>query len=313
MRAAVVEQYGGPEVVQVRIVPDPAVAPGRVLVRVRAAAVTSADSRIRAARFPRGFGLLGRLAFGVRRPRRGVLGGVYSGVVEQVGPGVTEISVGDEVCGMTGASLGTHAELVVVKAKKVVPKPSSVSHADAAGVLFGGTTAMHFLRDRVHPGARVLVNGASGAIGTAAVQLVVRAGGRVTGVCGPANAELVRRLGAEAVVDHTRSSVLDLPERYDLVLDTVGTLSLKDGRRLLAPGGVLLLAVADLGDIVRARGDAFAGPMPERPADMVALLDLVDAGELEVVIDRTVSLDEIVEAHRVVDSGRKVGNIVVLL
>lgn len=312
MRAAVVEQYGGPEVVHVRTVPDPEVAAGRVLVRVRAAAVTSADGRIRAARFPRGFGLLGRLAFGVRRPRRSVLGGVFSGVVEQIGSGVGGISVGDEVCGMTGASLGTHAELVVVKAKKVVPKPAGVSHADAAGVLFGGTTAMHFLRDRVHPGTRVLVNGASGAIGTVAVQLVVRAGGRVTGVCGPTNAELVRRLGAGEVVDHTRASVVESEERYDLVLDTVGTISLEDGRRLLAPGGTLLLAVADLADTVRARGDAVAGPAPERPAYMAALLDLVAAGELEVVIDRTVSLDEMVEAHRTVDSGRKVGNIIVL-
>ena len=312
MRAAVVEQYGGPEVVRIHTVPDPEVKAMQVLVRVHASAVTSADARIRVARFPRGFGVLGRLAFGVRGPRRGVLGGVYSGVVEQTGSGVTTLSVGDEVCGMNGMALGTHAELVVVKAKKAVPKPASVSHADAAGILFGGTTAVHFLRDRVHPGTRVLVNGASGAIGTAAVQLAVRAGGRVTGVCGPTNAELVRRLGATAVVDHTRESVVDSSERYDLVLDAVGTISLKDGRRLLAPGGTLLLAVADLGDTVRARGNAFAGPAPDRPADMAALLGLVATGELDVVIDRTVTLDEIVEAHRVVDSGRKVGSIVVL-
>lgn len=313
MRAAVVEQYGGPEVVRISTVPAPEVKAMQVLVRVRASAVTSADARIRAARFPRGFGVLGRLAFGVRRPRRGVLGGVYSGVVEQTGSGVTTLSVGDEVCGMNGLTLGTHAELVVVKAEKAVPKPASVSHADAAGILFGGTTAVHFLRDRVHPGTRVLVNGASGAVGTAAVQLAVRAGGRVTGVCGPTNAELVRRLGATSVVDHTRESVVDSPERYDLVFDTVGTISLKDGRRLLAPGGTLLLAAADLGDTVRARGDAFARPAPDRPAEMAALLGLVATGELDVVIDRTVRLDEISEAHRVVDSGRKVGSIVVLL
>lgn len=312
MRAAIVEQYGPPEVVRVRTLPDPRVGSGRVLVRVHAAAVTSADGRIRAARFPHGFGLPARLAFGVRRPRRGVLGGVYSGVVERVGEGVTGVAVGDEVCGMTGVSLGTHAELVAVKAKRVVAKPAGVSHADAAGILFGGTTAMHFLRDRVRPGTTVLVNGASGAIGTVAVQLAVRAGGRVTGVCGPANAELVRRLGAEAVVDHTQQSVLDSGGRYDLVLDAVGTIPLRAGRGLLAPGGMLLLAVATLADTVRARGDAFAGPMPERPADMAALLDLVAAGELEVVIDRTLSLDDIAEAHRVVDSGRKVGNIVVV-
>jgi NADPH:quinone reductase-like Zn-dependent oxidoreductase len=171
---------------------------------------------------------------------------------------------------------------------------------------------MHFLGDRVRPGTTVLVNGASGAVGSAAVQLAALAGGEVTGVCGPTNADLVRRLGAKDVIDHTTASVLESSERYELVMDTVGTISLAAGRRLLAPGGTLLLVAADLADTVRARGDAVAGPASEDPATMAALLDLVASGELEVVIDRTVPLDEIVEAHRVVDSGRKVGNIVVL-
>ncbi|KQV64976.1 alcohol dehydrogenase [Nocardioides sp. Root122] len=312
MKAAVVERYGPPEVVEVREVPDPPVrGKGRVLVRVRAAAVTSADGRIRGARFPRGFGTFARLAFGVRRPRRAVLGGVFSGVVEEVGPGVSGIAVGDEVCGMTGVRFGTHAELVVARADRLVVKPAGVSHQDAAGVLFGGTTALHYLRDRVRPGHRVLVNGASGAIGTSAVQLARLAGGRVTGVCSGANADLVRSLGAEEVVDHTTTPLASLPGSYDVVLDTVGNIDIAGGRALLAPGGVLLLAVADLGQTLRARGDVVAGPSPEKPEYFARLLDLVASGDLRVVVSRTMPLDDVAEAHRVVDTGRKVGNVVV--
>lgn len=312
MKAAVVERYGPPEVVEVREVPAPSVQgrSGRVLVRVRAAAVTSADGRIRGARFPRGFGPFARLAFGVRRPRRQVLGGVFSGVVEEVGPGVTGLAVGDEVCGMTGTRFGTHAELVVARADRLVAKPAEVSHQDAAGVLFGGTTALHYLGDRVRPGHRVLVNGASGAIGTTAVQLARRAGGRVTGVCSGANADLVRSLGAEEVVDHTTTPLTAAPGPYDVVLDTVGNIDIAGGRALLAPGGVLLLAVADLGQTLRARGDVVAGPSPEKPEHFARLLDLVASGDLRVVVSRTLPLADVVEAHRVVDTGRKVGNVV---
>lgn len=310
MRAAVVERYGPPEVVEVRDVPAPEVRRGRLLVRVRATAVTSADGRIRAARFPRGFGPFARLAFGVRRPRRTVLGGVFSGVVEEVGPGVSGFSVGDEVCGMTGVSFGGHAELVCVPAAKTSRKPAGVSHEDAAGVLFGGATALHFLGDRVRPGQRVLVNGASGAIGTAAVQLARNAGAHVTAVCSGRNADLVRSLGADEIVDHTTTSVLDLPATHDVVLDTVGNLDRHSGRRLLAPGGVVLLAVAGLTDLVLARGDVRAGTSAEDPAVFDRLLALVAAGDLDPVVSRTLPLDEVVEAHRVVDSGRKVGSLV---
>ncbi len=180
MRAAVVGSYGGPEVVQVREVPRPEVGRGQVLVRVAAAAVTSGDARIRAARFPPGFAPLARLAFGVLRPRQPVLGSAFSGVVEEVGPGVVDLVVGERVCGMTGVRMGAHAEHLVAGADRVTSVLASVRHEDAAGVLFGGTTALHFLRDRaeVGPGTTVLVNGASGAVGTNAVQLAAHLGGR---------------------------------------------------------------------------------------------------------------------------------------
>jgi len=314
MRAAVVREYGAPDVVRVVDVDTPVPGPKEVLVRVHATAVTAADSRIRGARFPRGFAPFARLAFGLRRPRRTVLGNTFSGVVEAVGDGdkVAGFAVGDEVAGTTGLRMGTHAEYAVVPASRVVAKPAGVSHDDAAGVLFGGATALFFLRDKatVRPGTTVLVIGASGAIGTSAVQLAKHFGGVVTGVTSGASAELVRSLGADHVVDYTTTDIASLPERYDVVLDTVGTLSPASGRRLLPDGGVLLLAVADLGEILRARGDVRAGTSPERVEDARELLDLVASGALRVVLDRVVPLDEVVAAHERVDSGRKVGNLV---
>ena len=206
--------------------------------------------------------------------------------------------------------MGAHAELVAVRADRMIHKHADVSHEQAAAILFGGKTARHFLRDLVAPGRRVLVNGASGAVGTAAVQIAHLAGAHVTGVCSARNADLVRSLGAAEVVDHARTSVLELPETYDVVLDAVGNLDRRSGRRLLTPDGVLILAVAGLADTVLSRGQVRAGVSSEDPADFAWLLDRIAAGELRAVVDRTLPLSRIVEAHRLVDSGRKVGNLV---
>lgn len=313
MRAAVHDTFGGPEVVRVeeRPVPDPSAR--EVLVRVAAASVNSADSRIRGRRFPRGFGAVAPLMFGLGRPRIRVLGGAFSGVVDAVGADVAGIAPGDAVAGTTGMAMGAHAEFVAVRADRVVPVPSGVTHDDAAGVIFGGLTALWFLRDRavVRPGQRVLVVGASGAVGTMAVQLARLAGASVTGVCSAANAELVRSLGAERVIDHRTADVATLPDRFDVVLDAVGVLDRHTGRRLLAPDGVLLLAVASLADTVLARGNVKAGSGPERAADVAHLLGLVAAGGLRAVHDGVLDLDRIAEAHARVDSGRKVGSLIV--
>lgn len=315
MQAAVVDRYGAPEVVRIAEVPRPEPRADEVLVRVRAVAVTSGDARIRAARFPPGFGLPARLAFGITRPRRRILGSSFSGVVEAVGARVDDVAPGDGVCGMTGTRMGAHAEYVAVPASRLARTPAGVTHEDAAGLLFGGTTALYFLRDRasVGPGTSVLVNGASGAIGTNAVQLARHFGATVTGVTSGPNAALVTDLGAARVVDHTSEDLTATTERYDVVLDAVGNLSIATGRRLLAAGGVLLLAVAGLGETVRARGDVRAGSAPERVEDFDLLLGLLAGGEITVVHDRSFDLDHIVDAHRLVDSGHKVGNVVVRL
>lgn len=313
MRAAVVDRYGPPEVVRVVEVPRPEPGADEVLVRVEAAAVTSGDARIRGAHFPPGFAVPARLAFGIRRPRRPILGGALSGTVVAVGERVTGVSPGDAVCAMTGTKLGAHAELTAVPAKAIVRIPAGVSHDDAAGLLFGGTTALHFLRTTaaVGPGRSVLVNGASGAVGTNAVQLARHLGATVTGVTSAPNAELVLDLGAEHVIDHTSDDLLATSERFDVVLDAVGNLSVDSGRHLLRDGGVLVLAVAGLADVVRPRRHVIAGSAPERPEDIEALVALLAAGELRVVLDREYALDGIVEAHRRVDTGHKVGNVIV--
>ncbi len=310
MRTVVVDRYGPPDVARVTQSPVPSPRPGEILVRVEAVAVTSADARIRAARFPSGFGPFARLAFGIGRPRRTVLGSAFSGVVET--STVAGHTPGDAVCGMTGIRMGAHAEYVAVPATRVVPVPAEVTHTDAAAILFGGTTALYFLRDRagVKPGDAVLVVGASGAIGTNAVQLAKHLGARVTAVTSAANADLVADLGADRVIDYRSHDVTELPDRYDAVFDTVGTLRPATGRRLLTDDGVLLLAVAGLWDTVRPLRRVKTGTSPESPVNFEYLLALAAAGHLRAVTEELGGLDDVVTAYRRVDSGRKVGNVV---
>jgi NADPH:quinone reductase-like Zn-dependent oxidoreductase len=313
MRAAVVDRYGPPEVVAVREVPRPVPRADEVLVHVAVAAVNSGDARIRAARFPAGFAPLARPAFGLRGPRRPILGNAFAGTVAAVGEDVTAHAPGDEVCGMTGVRMGAHAEYVAVPGSRLARKPPGVTHEAAAGLLFGGTAALWFLRDRaqVRPGQSVLVVGASGAVGTNAVQLARHFGADVTGVTSAHNAALVQRLGADRIIDHTRTDLSTLTDRFDVVLDAVGTLTRATGRRLLTDHGVLVLAAASLGDTVRARGDVVAGSAPERVEDFDYLLRLLAEGVLTVVVDEVLDLAQIASAYQRVDSGHKVGNVLV--
>ena len=295
MKAAVYTQYGSPNVVSVKEVPMPTPNKDELLVRVVASAVTVADGRIRAARFPRGFGVLARLAFGLFRPNHHILGSCFSGVVEAVGESVTGFSVGDEVAGMTGMRMGAHAEYVTISAKKsVVHKPKNVSHDDAAGVLFGGTAALYFMRDigHVSRGQSALVIGASGVVGGNAVQLAAHAGARVTRVTSG---------------DTKPQSISD---RFDIVLDTVGAITIKDGVRLLKPGGHLLLMVASLGQMLTFNPRVKTATATEKPSDIAHLLQLVSEGALRVRIDSTFTLDQIREAHARLESSKKKGTII---
>lgn len=319
VRAAVHDRYGGPEVVRLADVPVPEVRPGDLLVRAYASDVSVADHRMRARDLPRGMGLLAGPVIGFRGPRRPVLGMEVAGVVEAVGRDVTSFRPGDRVVAATDSGFGGHAELVRVPASGVVARvPDALTLEEAVALVFGGLTAHKFLRRAgVVMGSDVLVNGASGATGTMAVQLAAHAGARVTGVCSAGNADLVRDLGAAEVVDRRTQDVGGLGRRFDVVVECVGNLPAGRAHRLLRPGGTLLLVIADLPGMLgapfaalRRRLRVVTGDLPVEAADLTHLLDLAASGELRPVIDRTYPLEEVVEAHRYVDTGRKRGTVV---
>ena len=324
MLAAVVDRYGPPEVVRVEELTFgggavPVAGSGELVVRVHAATVSSADARVRAMRMPSAaYGVLGRLVFGLRGPRCRVLGGDLSGVVVECGEGVEGWSPGDAVVASLGAAFGGHAEFVRVKSKGCLARrPAGLSHAEAAASVFGGMTALAYLRDfgEVGPGERVLVVGAAGAVGVAAVQEAARLGAMVTGVCRGANAELVRSLGAARTIDHTVERYQDGPERYDVVFDTVGVLGEREGGRLLRPGGRMLAAVMGLRQtvrvLVRRRGVLRGGIVTERRERLEEVLDLAARGVVRPVIGWRGGLHDVSAAHALADSGRKVGSAVI--
>jgi NADPH:quinone reductase-like Zn-dependent oxidoreductase len=319
MRAAVYRRFGGPDVVRIEEVARPKVRRGDVLIRVHASTVSAADSRTRGRRVPRGLGLLAAGTIGAFRPRRRVLGMDVAGVVEEVGAGVSRFAPGDEVVAMLGTRFGGHAEYARVPQSGVIaPMPPSMTFEDAVTLVFGGLTARAFLRPvDLAPGTTVLVNGASGAVGTAAVQLAKRAGAHVTGVCSGANRGLVLSLGADRVVDHTAQDVAAEGASYDVIVDCVGTAPFERVGHLLAPGGALLLVVADLPALLlapwrsRRTGKHVSADAGEPTAeDLSFLVDLAETGRYRVVRDRTYDLDDVAAAHRFVDAGRKRGSVV---
>ncbi|MDO9019135.1 MAG: NAD(P)-dependent alcohol dehydrogenase [Deltaproteobacteria bacterium] len=322
MRAAVVTRYGAPDVLTLREVARPTPGPRDLLIRIKAATVSSGDARVRARRVPEGMGLLVRLALGWSGPRQPILGTECAGVVEAVGAGVTRFRVGDAVVAFLGAAMGAHAGYVCVREDgAVAPKPEALSWDEASALLFGGTTALHYLRAaRLKPGERVLVLGASGAVGVAAVQLARHDGAEVTAVCSAANASLVTELGAARVIDYHAEDFTRGDARWDVVMDCVGATDYARCRRVLAPGGRLLRVVCGLGGQLAAPWQGrlsghrvIAGVAAERPEDVRRLVELARDGVYRAVIDASMPLSRIAEAHARVDSGHKRGSVVVTL
>ena len=320
MRAAVYRRFGGPEVVHIEDVEMPAVGHDDVLIQVYASTVSAADHRARALDVPAGLWLPSVLTLGVRRPRRPVLGMDASGVVTAVGANVTRFAPGDEVIAMLGARFGGHAEYAVVPQGAVIAiKPASMDFEDAVTLVFGGITARAYLKQvDVRPGATVLVNGASGAVGTAVVQLAKHAGAHVTAVCSGRNTDLVTRLGADRVIDYTSDDFTTGTDRYDVVVDCVGNAPFARVRPLLVSGGALLLVVSDLKGVLSAGWNAHRSghrvvttPGPFLAEDLAYLVELADTGHYQPVKQTTVDLDDIAAAHRLADTGRKRGNVVV--
>lgn len=322
MKAAVYERYGPPDVLQLKEVDKPTPKDNEVLIRTHATTVTSGDWRVRSLDVPAGFGLISRLVFGVSKPRQPILGTELSGDVESIGKDVSRFKVGDQVFAFTGASMGCHAEYRCVPEDGAVAlKPPNLSYDEAAAMSFGGTAALDFFRrGKLKNGESVLVNGASGGVGTAAVQLARHFGAEVTGVCGTANVELVRSLGAAHVIDYTEEDFTENGETYDVIVDTVGTAPFSRSGRSLRDGGRLLLVLGGLPDMLQipwvsmtSSKKIIAGPAAERAEDVRFLAELARAGEFRPVIDRRYPFEQIVEAHRYVDTGRKKGNVVITM
>ena len=320
MKAAVAGRYGGPDVVTVADRPAPVPGDGEVLVRVHAATVGVVDSLAR-----RGAPAYARVHFGLRRPRFPVLGSDFAGQVEATGPGVSQFAVGDEVFGTTAPHFGAHAEYVCLPADgAIAAKPANLSYAEAAAVV--DSTALVFLRNQagLRDGQSILINGASGAVGTAAVQLARHYGATVTGVCGAASADLVRGLGARDVIDYTQTDFTRAGQAYDVIFDVAGTSSFGRCRAALnRPGWYLTTApspaifaqmawTARFGD--RKAAVAFTGlrPAREKRRDLDYLRGLAEAGSLRPVIDTSYPLPQVADAYRHVDAGHKKGNVVLL-
>jgi len=318
MRAAVCEHYGPPEAVVVKDVPVPAVGERDVLIRVKATAVNIADARIRAVRVPRGFGIPTRLAMGVFRPRNPVFGLEVAGVVERVGAAVKAFEPGERVVASRGFKLGGHAELMAVpETGAIAATPAGLADADAVALLFGGVTALTFFdRAKLQAGEHILVNGASGAVGVMAVQLAKQRGAEVTGVCSAGNADLVRSLGADRVIDYAARDFVQGADRYDLVMDNVGNAPHARVRHLLKPGGRFLMVIGNLPQLLAAlpRKDVVSAGQADDTLNagyFRLLMEMAAAGRIRAVIDRSLPLEQIVEAHRCVDSGHKRGSVVI--
>ncbi|MFT4469391.1 NAD(P)-dependent alcohol dehydrogenase [Arthrobacter sulfonylureivorans] len=318
MRAAVYRQFGAPEVVSVEEVPQPSPGPRDVLVKVHASTVSAADYRSRSRNVPKGLGLLAAKGLGLFRPRNRVLGMDFAGVVAAVGTDVTKFHPGDEVIGMFGADFGGHAEYACLREDdNLTVKPRNMGFEEAVTLVFGGLTAHSFLnRADVKPGDPVLINGASGAVGTAAVQLAKQLGAHVTGVSSAANAELVASLGADRVIDYAQADFTAEGKTYDVIMDCVGNAPFERVDASLNPGGSLLLVIADLKAILRApsrmrkSGKQVVVTSKYTAGDLKHLVYLAETGHFRAVIDETYNLDDIVEAHRFADTGRKAGNVV---
>ena len=317
------KSYGGPDVVEIREVPSPTPKDHEILIRVRATTVSAGDARIRAARFPSGFALPARLALGLFAPRKPILGTELSGVVERTGRHVTRFAPGDEVIAMTGFAFAAHAEEATLpESGAVILKPPGLAFEDAASLPFGGTTALYFLRDiaQLKPGERVLINGASGAVGSAAVQLARHMGANVTAVCSSAHVPLVCSLGADSVIDYTATDFATCGETFDVLFDAVGNAGFKRCRHLLKSRGRLLLAVAGLMDLLKAPVQSLrsglkvaGGTAPERAADLEELARLSSDGVFRPVIGERFPFGRIADAHTHVDTGHKTGSTVILM
>lgn len=321
MYAFTYAQYGGPDVLNYVELPTPTPKANEVLIRVCATTVSSGDWRARSLTVPAGMGLIARLFFGISRPRKPVLGTDLSGIIEAIGADVTKFQIGDAVIGFPGADFGAHAEYIVMPSDgKILAMPESLSFEDAAAIPFGATTAYDFLvnKGKLRAGERVLINGASGSVGSACVQLAKLLGAHVTGICNATNMDLVRAIGADHVIDYEATNFTDAGPRYDMVVDTVGTAPWARTRQALVPRGRMVMIAGNTSDMLlgalkaRLEGKRFIGGVASEAVEILQkVVDLTADGQLHPVIDRCYDFSQMVAAHAHVDTRHKKGNVVV--
>jgi NADPH:quinone reductase-like Zn-dependent oxidoreductase len=324
MKAIVFEKYGPPEVLQIKEIEKPSPTENEVLIKIHASSVTAADWRMR-----KTDPFLARMMNGLFRPKKfNVLGIEMSGVIEEVGNQVTKFKPGDEIFGGTGFGFGAYAEYVCISEDSdghegsITHKPTNLTFEEAAVIPVGADTALYFIRTQgnVQPGQKVLIYGASSSVGSYGVQIAKYYGAEVTAVCSASNHEWVKELGADKMIDYRTEDFTKSEETYDAIFDAVGKLSLSGSMKSLKDGGVFLDAVHMMRRSVQAKFASkkdnkriLGGTATGLLEDLVFMKELVEAGELKPVIDRTYPLEEIVEATRYVETGRKKGNVVITL
>jgi 2-desacetyl-2-hydroxyethyl bacteriochlorophyllide A dehydrogenase len=315
MKAVVYMKYGSPEVLQIKEITKPAPKEDEILLRIKSTAVNSGDVRLRKAD---PFAV--RFFFGLLKPKINILGSVFSGEVESVGTGVKLFKAGDQVFGHTDMNFGAYAESICLPEDgSLTLKPSNISHHEAAAIPFGGVTALHFIKKAmIKQNQKVLVIGASGAVGSAAVQLAKSYGAVVTGVCSTGNIQLVKSLGAHKVIDYTKEDFTQNGEVYDLIFDAVNAISVYRSLKSLAKNGTMILSAAGITEMLlglwisaTSNRKVMTGVISHKAADIVFLKELIEAGKFKPVIDRTYTLEQIAEAHAYAEKGHKKGNIII--
>jgi NADPH:quinone reductase-like Zn-dependent oxidoreductase len=315
MKAIVYHQYGPPSVLELKEVEKPIPKDHEIRINIKATAVNSGDWRLRKAD---PFAV--RLFFGLTKPKKQILGGVFSGEIEAIGKTVTQFNIGDSVFGATGMNFGAYAAYICLPENGILAlKPQRLTHEEAAVIPFGATTALHFIRKAgIQPNQKVLINGASGAVGAAAVQLAKYFGAHVTGVCSTSNIDLVKWLGADKVIDYTKEDCTRNGETYDVIFDSVNTLSFSQSIKSLNKRGILILSAAGMTALfkgiftsITSTRKVITGVISQTGADIVFLKTLIESGKIKPVIDRTYSLAEMAAAHAYVEKGHKKGNVAI--
>ncbi len=319
MRAAIYTQYGPPEVVQVESVATPTPASDEVLIKIHATTVNRTDCGFRSAEY-----FIIRLFHGLFKPKKHILGSEFAGTVAAVGPAVKTFKPGDPVFGLSTYRFGTHAEYICIpESKSIAAKPSNMNYDAAAAVCDGLMLGMNFIKNvDFNQKQKILINGASGSIGSACVQLARYYGADITAVCNTQTAALVRSLGAREVIDYTKEDFTACGQQFDFIFDTVGKSSFFKCKKILKPGGIYISS--ELGYLMQnvflplwtgiSGGKKVKFPIPtDSKADIVFFKELIEAGHYQAVIDRQYSLEQIVEAYQYVETGQKTGNVVVVL